>query len=111
MNLSFNGFGENTLTFEADSTLTQAGVPVTLTSEGKAAKANVGDKICGFATNVRAGYVAVQLKGFVAVPKEGELTPGWQTVAATAEGKIAADENGTQVLVVSVDADTAGIIL
>lgn len=111
MNLSFNGFGENTLTFEADSTLTQAGVLVTLTSEGKAAKAKEGDKICGFATNVRAGYAAVQLKGFVSVPKEGELTPGWQTVSASAEGKVVADEDGTQVLVVCVEDGTAGIIL
>lgn len=111
MNLSFNGFGENTLTFEADTTLTQAGVLVTLNEQGKAAMAQAGDKICGYAQNVRAGYAAVQLKGFVSVPKEGEITPGWQTVSATDEGKLVADENGIKVLVVCVDDDAAGIIL
>ncbi len=111
MNLSFNGFNENVLTFEADSTLETAGVFVKFTSEGKVAPCTQGDKICGFAVNVRSGFAAVQLKGYVCAPKEGELGFGWQGIAATAQGKVAADESGTQVLVVSADADTVGIIL
>lgn len=111
MNLSFNGFNENTLTFEAEDTLTQAGVAVKITAEGKVAPCEEGDKICGYAVNVREGYAAVQLKGFAAFPKEGDITPGWQTIAATASGKVTVSESGTEMLVVAVDADTAGIIL
>ncbi|MBQ1977927.1 MAG: hypothetical protein II225_04185 [Ruminococcus sp.] len=35
MNVKFNGFGENVLTFEADSALTQAGVAVPLTKRAR----------------------------------------------------------------------------
>ncbi|MBQ4569597.1 MAG: hypothetical protein IJA62_06060 [Ruminococcus sp.] len=111
MNLCFNGFGENVLTFEADSTLETAGVFVKFTSDGKVAPCAQGDKICGYAVSVRAGYAAVQLKGYVCAAKEGDLDFGWQGVSAGGKGKIAADANGTQVLVVSADADTVGFIL
>ncbi len=111
MNLSFNGFNENVLTFEADSTLTKAGVPVKFTQDGKVAPCAAGDRICGFAVNVREGYAAVQLKGYVQTMVQGTLGFGWQTVAAAENGRITADSDGTQVLVVTVDNDTAGIIL
>ena len=32
---SFKGFGENAVTFEADNSLSSAGVPVKITSDGK----------------------------------------------------------------------------
>ncbi len=111
MNLSFNGFNENVLTFEADSTLERAGVFVKFTSEGKVAPCEQGEKICGYAVNVRDGFAAVQLKGYVCAPKEGTVDYGYQGVGVTASGKLTADASGTQVLVVSADADTVGIIL
>lgn len=111
MNISFNGFGENTVTFEADASLTKAGVPVTITAEGKAAPCTNGDKICGVAVNVRAGYAAVQLQGFVQLPADSAIDCGFNTVSATADGKVAADDNGREVLVITSDGDTVGFIL
>lgn len=111
MNVSFNGFGENVITFEADSALVQAGVAVKITEEGKAAPAAAGDKICGVAVNVRAGYTAVQLKGYMELESAEKIPCGFANVGVDAQGKLVADSEGTQVLVVVSEADKAGFIL
>ncbi len=111
MNISFNGFGDNTVTFEADTSLTCAGVPVTITQQGKAALCEEGDTICGVAVNVRGGYAAVQLKGYVELPVSGDCGYGFVKLVAAADGKVKVSDSGNPVLVVSADADTVGFIL
>lgn len=111
MNLSFNGFSENTVTFEADSSLTKAGVPVKVTQDGKAAPAAAGDRICGVAVNVRAGYCAVQLKGYMELPSTEAIPCGYQTVSADAQGNLVLADEGTEVLVVTSKDDKTGFIL
>lgn len=111
MNISFNGFGENTVTFEADESLNAAGVPVRITEDGKVAPCAEGDLVCGVAVNVREGFAAVQLKGYVSLPAEGSVGYGWQNITATADGKVQTSDNGTQVLVVASEGDTVGFIL
>ena len=43
MNVNFNGYGENVATFIADNALTEAGVPVKISADGKVAKCASGD--------------------------------------------------------------------
>lgn len=111
MNFNFNGFNENVLTIEADSKLDKAGVFVKFTAEGKVTPCTQGDKICGYAVNVRDGYAAVQLKGYVCADSDGGVDCGWQFVSVTTDGKLTIDADGMQVLVISAGSDTAGIIL
>lgn len=111
MNLSFNGFFENTITFEADASLTKAGVPVKVTEDGKAAPAATGDRVCGVAVNVRAGYAAVQLRGYTELPCTQAIPCGYQTIGADAQGNVCLAEGGTEVLVVAGDDNKTGFIL
>lgn len=112
MNISFKGFDEKAVTFEADGTLKNAGVAVTVTSDGKVAPCSDGDKICGVALSVRDGYATVMLRGYAELAYSGNITPGFQTVAVDENGKIEVNENGREILVVSADSDgIAGIIL
>lgn len=111
MNLSFNGFGENVITFEADATLTQAGVAVTITEEGKVSPAVEGDKICGVAVNVRDGYAAVQLKGYMELKTSEKIPCGQRALGVDAQGKLTLSDEGTQAIVVMSQDDKAGFIL
>lgn len=110
MNNSFMGFMENTITFECDETV-KAGVPVKVAESGKVTACTEGDKICGVCVNVRENYASVQVAGFVTLPCEGSVSCGYTKVAATEDGKVKADETGTQVLVITADDNTAGFIL
>ena len=111
MNLSFNGFNENVITFEAEPALTKAGVAVKITADGKAAPAVEGDSVYAVAVNVRDGYAAVQVGGFVNVPAAEKIPCGMQKISVNAEGCAVCDESGAQVLVVVSDEQSAGIIL
>lgn len=111
MNISFNGFEENTVTFAKEDTLTKAGVPVKITADGTVAPCEQGDKICGVATAVRGDYAAVQLKGFVQLKTQEEIPTGFVKIAAAADGKAMVSESGREVLVVMSQQDTAGFIL
>lgn len=111
MNLSFNGFNENTITFEADSALVKAGVAVTLGDDGKVSAAKEGDKICGVAVNVREGFAAVQVTGYVNLPAAEKIPCGFQKITADAQGRAQLNDTGREVLVVISETDTVGIIL
>ena len=60
MNVSFNGFNENTVTFEANGTI-NVGAPVMITANGKVSAAN--GAFCGICRGVRNGYAAAQVRG------------------------------------------------
>ncbi len=111
MKVSFNGFGENTVTFEIQGTINN-GAPVMVTSNGKVSAAN--GAFCGVCINQRNGYAAVLLRGYAKVPYSGTApTVGYAKLTSTS-GKIAVDNsNGRSVLVIDVDTTgkTAGIIL
>lgn len=110
MNIGFNGFCENTVTFEADSTV-EKGSLVKLIDDNTVAACEAGDKVCGICVNVREGYAAVQLKGYAEVAVEGVVNVGYQTLSAADGMSVKADENGREYLVVSAGTDTVGIIL
>ena len=111
MNIGFSGFGENVITFEADPTLDTAGVAVTLTSQGKAKKAEADDTICGYAVNLRSDLCGVQVKGYVCMAQDGGVTPGVRKLSVDDEGRVTLNENGREFLVVFADNESAGFIL
>ncbi len=111
MNVCFNGYGENVVTFETEGTVT-AGDPVMISGSGKVSAAS--GEFCGICRSVRNGYAAVQLAGYARVPYTTAPDAGYAMLTASS-GKISAG-SGTgarEFLVVDVDttAQIAGIIL
>lgn len=110
MNIGFNGFNENTVTFEADASVFK-GALVKMIDDNTVAACESGDKVCGICVNVREGYAAVQLKGYAEVAVSGAVNVGYQSLAAASSTTMQSDETGREYLVVSADTETAGIIL
>ena len=57
MNVCFNGYGENVLTFETEGNVT-AGDPVMISDSGTVEKAD--GAFCGICLNVRNGYLSTK---------------------------------------------------
>ena len=111
MNVNFNGYGENVLTFIADSGLTETGVPVKISDDGTVAKCDGNDNFCGICVGMRDGYAAVQLAGYVRVAAAARIEPGYKKLAAGSTGNVAVNTSGRELLVVDSTATEAGIIL
>ena len=113
MNVSFNGFNENSVTFEADSNVT-VGAPVKMCGNGKVSACADGEVFCGIATDVRGDYATVQIAGYVTANYSGSApTVGYTAISAGADGAVSANENGRTYLVTDVDttASTVGFML
>ncbi len=111
MNVCFNGFKENTVTFEAGAAIDK-GAPVMITDNGTVSAAS--GKFCGFCAGYRDGYAAVQLSGYVRASYSGTAPAVGFTKLSASSGKVAADNsNGREYLVTDVDTTgkTVGIIL
>ncbi|MBR2177146.1 MAG: hypothetical protein IJ861_09415 [Clostridia bacterium] len=110
MNVCFNGYGENIVTFEAEGNIT-AGAPVMVSGSGMVKAAS--GVFCGICTGVRNGYAAVQLDGFVRVPYgTAPSAVGFAKLTASG-GKVSTSDSGREYLVVDIDTagKTIGIIL
>ncbi len=110
MNVSFNGFGENVVTFETEGSVS-AGMPVMVSESGKVKAAN--GVFCGICVGERNGYAAVQLSGYVKVTFSAAPAIGYTKLVGKS-GKVSTDTStGREYLVVDIDtvAKTAGIIL
>lgn len=110
MNIGFNGFYDNTVTFEADSTVAK-GTLLKLIDDNTVSACEAGDKVAGICVNVRDGYAAVKLCGYAEIPVEGSVNVGFRTLSAASDIALKADENGREYLVVMTDTDTIGVIL
>ena len=110
MNIGFNGFYDNTVTFEADSTV-EKGSLLKLIDDNTVSVCEAGDKVAGVCVNVREGYAAVKLYGYAEIPCEGAVNVGFQKLSASNATSLKTDENGREYLVVSADTDTIGVIL
>ena len=111
MNVNFNGYGENVLTFIADSGLTETGVPVKVSDDGTVAKCSGNDNFCGICVGLRNGYAVVQLAGYVKVATAAKIAVGYKKLAAGNAGDVAINSSGRELLVVDSTATEAGIIL
>ena len=111
MNINFNGYGENVLTFIADSSLTAPGVPVKISGDGAVAKCGANENFCGVCIGLRNGYAAVQLAGYVRMPANAKIAPGYKKLAAGGDGTVAANSSGRELLVLDSTATEVGFIL
>lgn len=111
MNVNFNGYGENVLTFIADSALTETGVPVKISADGTVAKCGGNENFCGVCVGLRGGYAAVQLAGYVRLPAASKIAAGYKKLAAGSNGDVAINSSGRELLVVDSTATEVGFIL
>lgn len=111
MNVNFNGYGENVVTFAADAGLTEPGVPVRMSGDGTVAGCAAGEPFCGICVGVRNGYAAVQLSGYVRAAAGAKIAAGYQKLAAGDNGIVAVNNAGRELLVVDADAESVGFIL
>lgn len=107
MKVTFGGYGEKLVTFEATERVL-AGVPAMMSANGVAAPCATGKAFCGAAIGVRDGSAVVQLAGRMRLSCTG-TTPvvGYQTLVGDDAGKIKTDAAGRQFLVVDVDVSIA----
>ena len=109
MDINFNGFMENVLTFECDSTV-EAGELVMMTASGKVAKATENSNFIGVCLNVRDSYAAVQLAGYAEAPKSGTVNVGYNKLLVGSAG-VKTGSSGVDRLVIYSDENTVGFIL
>ena len=110
MTVSFDGYNANTVTFEAASGVT-VGLPVMISANGKVS--NATSAFCGVCKDLKNGYAAIQLDGYVRLPYTGSIAVGYKQLVVD-DGEIKVDTTyGREHLVIDVDSttNTAGIIL
>ena len=79
-------------------------------ANGTVAPCAAGEKFCGIVEGVRSGFAAVQVEGFAEVAVSGTVNAGYVNLCADGNGGVKAG-SGREYLVVSVNADTATIML
>ncbi|MBR2715903.1 MAG: hypothetical protein IKB73_06850 [Ruminococcus sp.] len=111
MNINFSGYNENVVTFEVEGSDVTMGTPVKMASSNTVCACGIGDSMVGVAVNVRNGYAAVQLSGYIEMPTDDEFSVGYTKIASASENKVTQSENGREYLVVSVSDALVGFIL
>ena len=109
MDINFNGFNEKALTFMADDLVTE-GCLVKMDESGTVTKASADDSFIGVCMNVRDGFAAVQVEGYVEIDLTGEVSVGDAILVATDSGVKAAEE-GKSYRVIYVGTDVVGFLL
>lgn len=110
MQIYFDGYNDDILIFEANETI-PSNSPVMVTSNGTVSTA-LG-RFCGICKDVKNGYAAVQLQGYVVVPYINAPEIGYSKLSA-ARGRVTVDNTyGREYLVINVDSSThtVGFIL
>ncbi len=110
MNVNFNGYEEKVLTFQCDSTVTNASQWIQVTDNGTVGAAGTSTPLTGITVNVRNGYAGVMLGGVVTEKKSGDISLGYTNLVYTAQG-IAENSVGREHLVLSTTDDTVTFIL
>ena len=112
MNVDFKGYGENVATFIASGTLS-AGQFVKMSDNFTVAAAVEDDEILGYCVEVRNGYAAVQLSGYVEAKSSGTVNLGYVGISAKAADTIQASATAVKRQVVYSDSvnHIAGFIL
>lgn len=112
MNINFSGYNENVVSFAVDeNSEVTMGTPVKMVSSATVGACDDGDIIAGVAVNVRNGYAAVQLSGYIEMPADTMLPIGYQKLVATTSNKVKCDDNGREYLVVYSAGGVVGFIL
>lgn len=122
--ISFGGIGAVVATFAVQEGV-KGGQVVKLTGNGQAGPCGSGDLFCGVALEPRAGFGAVQVRGFAEVRTGEKLSPGWAELVADGSGGVrkaraavqpaegqsgSPAEQGVRVLVASAESDSAAVL-
>lgn len=111
MNINFSGFNENVVTFAVDDSVVLMGTPVKMASSNTVTACADSEDMIGVAVNVRNGYAAVQLTGYIEMPTDETFEVGYQTIAAASGNKVKSASSGREYLVTSVQDGVVGFIL
>ena len=119
MTVSFEGIGENAITFyNAASSGAAAHWPVKLSAGSTVCKADDGGRFMGVCLSADGGFAAVATEGYINLTYTGTApTVGYCRLVAAADGSVKVDSAATPVggeyLVLDVDttAKTVGFIL
>lgn len=106
MKVSFEGIGEQVVTFLNNQTnAAAAGDPVCLSGNGEVKAAAADGAFAGICIGGDKEYAAVQLQGVVTREYTGTTAPtvGYVKLAAAADGKVSVGNAGREYLVLSVD--------
>lgn len=103
MKVSFGGAGELLLSFANDGAA--AGQLVKMKSDKTVTACSAGERFVGLCLHADEGHADVRIKGYVECPYTGSTAPvpGFAKLSADTDGKVKADSNGTEYLVLSVD--------
>ncbi len=111
MNVNFSGYNENVVTFMVEDTNVTMGTPVKMAGSHTVSACADSDNMVGVAVNVRNGYAAVQLSGYIEMPTEDSFTPGYCKISAGTNNSVKSTASGREYLVVSVEENLVGFIL
>lgn len=109
MDINFNGFNEQVITFKADD-LVFEGCLVKMKESGVVTKATEDGEFLGVCLIARDGYASVQVEGYVEIDLTGEVDVGEVALCATTSG-VKAAEAGKTYRVLFVGTDTVGFLL
>lgn len=110
MNVDFKGYGENVATFLADDTVKE-GTLVKLSENYTVTACVAGDEIVGLCVNVRDGYAAVQLSGYVELPCSAQIALGYKGICANNGTTVKTDTSAVKHCVIYSGTKTVGFIL
>ena len=108
MKVSFEGIGEQLISFAAaNGTVKNEFVKVS--ANGTVAKCSADDVFAGYCVKTEAGFADVMTHGYIEVGYTGQTAPsvGYGTLSAAGSGKVQADEDGREYLIIKVDTTNA----
>ena len=116
MSISFKGYGENALTFNAE--LTKAGVPVVINGNYMVSTAAAENDFVGITYSANGEYASVIVDGYVEATYTGNAPAlGYSYIVANGSGGVKVPASGTTskhiVRVIKIDPDNkiVGFIL
>ena len=110
MNISYEGIGALVVTVPVGTCT--IGQVCKIGSNGYADDCGSGEKFCGIVLHKEPNMATVQLEGFVRVGYSGsKLSYGYVNLTADGNGKVVANSNGREYLVVHVDAQNMTAVI
>lgn len=113
MKVSFEGIGEQVISFSKASGVTKGSL-VKLSANATVAACAAGNKFAGVCINDAGSFAEVKTAGYVELGYTGDApSVGYATLTAASANKVKADSSGREYLVVKVDttAQTVGFMM
>lgn len=104
MKVSFEGIGQEIMTFTVNEAAPAAGNAVVLSGNGEVQQAGTGSAFIGICKSVCDGFAAIQTRGVVTCAYTGSTAPavGYGKLAA-AKDSVSVNNAGREYLILAVD--------